>query len=122
MAGQMPASTGIMAVSDPLHDLLDDIEKLLGEVEEMPDPDRERVFALLDGVDALHRLALTRLGDALGPTHLERVREAHPAIAWLLDAYGVGTEEPATVETDTTSSPPQPPPGATSLPLQPPPE
>lgn len=117
----MPASTGIPAVSDALHELLDDMEKLLEEVEEMPDPDRERVFALLDGVDALHRLALTRLGEVLGEEDVERVRQAHPAIAWLLDAYGVGAEEPA-AQTDTAPSLPQPPPGATPLPLQPPPE
>lgn len=105
-------------MSDPLDELLDDIEELLVAVEGMADADRERVFALLDGIDALHRLALTRLGEALGAEDLARVRQAHPAIAWLLDAYSVGVDAGAATETHAVA---QPPPGATPLPLQPPP-
>lgn len=103
-------------MSDPLQELLDDLEKLIGEIEDMPEPDRERVFALLDGIDALHRLALTRLGEALGPEGVEEVRQAHPAIAWLLEAYGVVGEQPLTPPAGA-----EPPPDATVLPLQPPP-
>lgn len=81
-----------------LDQLLDDLERLLGDVEEFGETDRARVFALLDGIDAMHRLALEKLGEALGPGELARLRETDPAIAWLLDAYAVGVDEPAAAE------------------------
>jgi Fe-S cluster biogenesis protein NfuA len=56
------------------------------------------VLALLDGIDALHRSALERLGDALGPDALEALRARDPAIAWLLDAYSIGLDERAAAE------------------------
>ena len=46
--------------------LLDRLELLLGEVEELEPAVRDRVFELLDGVDAVHRMAITRLADTLG--------------------------------------------------------
>jgi Fe-S cluster biogenesis protein NfuA len=81
-----------------LDQLLDDLERLLGEVEEFDEEVRARVFSLLDGIDAMHRLALTRLGEVLGPGELAHLREADPAIAWLLDAYAVGVDEAAAAE------------------------
>jgi len=56
------------------------------------------VFELLDGVDALHRMALGHVCEALGPQEVERLRRAHPAIAWLFDAYAVGVDERAAAE------------------------
>jgi Fe-S cluster biogenesis protein NfuA len=74
--------------------LLDQLEHLLGEVEAWDDTVRAGVFELLDGVDAIHRLAVTRLADALG-TEVERLRRSDPAVAWLFEAYGVGVDDVA---------------------------
>lgn len=81
-----------------LEGLLTRLEELLAEVEAMDDADRRRVFELLDGIDALHRMALGHLVDALGAPSLQRLRDAHPAVAWLLDAYGAGVDEAAAAE------------------------
>lgn len=72
--------------------LLDRLEELLGDVEGFDDELRERVFELLDGVDAVHRLAITRLADQLGPG-LAAVRRADAAVDWLFEAYGVGVDD-----------------------------
>jgi Fe-S cluster biogenesis protein NfuA len=79
-------------VSD-LGSLLDRMELLLGQVEALDDQARGTVFELLDGIDAVHRLALMRLAAFLGPDTLEALRSADPAIGWLLDAYGAGVDE-----------------------------
>jgi Fe-S cluster biogenesis protein NfuA len=75
--------------------LLDEMERLLGDVEALDEPVRERVFALLDGVDALHRHALGRLAALEGPDRLAFLRAGDPAVAWLLDAYAAGVDEHA---------------------------
>lgn len=72
--------------------LLDRLEALLGEVEGFEDDVRERVFELLDGLDAVHRLAITRLADALG-ADLSGLRRADAAVDWLFEAYGVGVND-----------------------------
>ena len=77
-----------------LDPLLDRLEQLLGDLEDSEPELRDRVFELLDGVDALHRLAITRLAALLGED-VERLRSADPAVGWLLDAYGVGANDPA---------------------------
>ncbi len=74
--------------------LLDRLEELLGEVEGLDEPVRGQVFELLDGVDAVHRLALTRLADAVGD-ELPRLRRDDPAVDWLFEAYGVGVDDVA---------------------------
>lgn len=79
-------------------DLLDEMEALLAEIEALEAPVRDRVFALLDGVDALHRHALGRLAAIEGPERLEHLRAADPAVAWLLGAYAVGVDERAAAE------------------------
>ncbi|MBA3782268.1 MAG: NifU family protein [Nocardioides sp.] len=71
--------------------LLDRLEELLTEVESFDETVRETVFELLDGVDALHRLAVTRLAPLLDG--VEQLRLADPAVAWLLEAYGVGVND-----------------------------
>ncbi len=71
--------------------LLDRLEELLTEVAELDEPTRDTVFELLDGVDALHRLAITRLADVVGD--VEPLRRADPAVAWLLEAYGIGVSD-----------------------------
>lgn len=81
-----------------LDKLLDELERLLTEAERLPEPVRSHVLSLLDGVDALHRLALERLARLLGPDELERLRGADPAVAWLCDAYGLGVDERAAAE------------------------
>lgn len=70
----------------------------MAEMDRLDEPYRQRVFELLDGIDAMHRLALSRLPDALGPDGAERLRGADPALAWLLDAYAVGVDERAAAE------------------------
>lgn len=74
--------------------LLDRLEDVLGEVESLDDDVRGRVFELLDGVDAVHRLAVTRLADALGDA-VAALGGADPAIGWLFEAYGVGVDDVA---------------------------
>lgn len=82
----------------PLDRILDRMEELLEAVDTLPAADRANVLELLDRVDDLHRLALVRLGQALGPAQVEQLRDTHPAIAWLWEAYGVGQGAHATVE------------------------
>lgn len=72
--------------------LLDRLEELLSDVEGFDDDVRDRVFELLDGVDAVHRLAITRLADGLG-ADLPAVRRADAAVDWLFEAYGVGVDD-----------------------------
>ena len=84
-------------MSGDLERLLDRLEALLGEVETWDEPLRDRVFELLDHVDALHRTAVVRLGTAL-EGRVDELRAAHPAIGWLFDAYGVGVDERAAAE------------------------
>lgn len=81
-----------------LDDLLDELEVLLAEVDALDEPVRGRVLSLLDGIDALHRLALTRLAAAIGPQEVERARAADPAVAWLLEAYAIGIDERGAAE------------------------
>lgn len=85
-------------MASTLDDLLSRLEEALADVEAMDEMVRARVFDLLDGVDALHRMALTRLGEVMGPDTVHELRAADPAIAWLLDAYGVGVDERAVSE------------------------
>lgn len=75
-----------------LQPLLDRLEALLGEVDGYDDPVRGSVFELLDGIDALHRLAILQLSDALG-SQTERLRQQNPAVNWLFEAYGVGVDD-----------------------------
>ncbi len=75
-----------------LDPLLDRLEAVLADVEQLDDDVRTRVFELLDGVDSVHRLAITRLADALGHD-LEPLRDKDPAIDWLFQAYGVGVSD-----------------------------
>ncbi len=82
-----------------LDELLDELEGLLGEIDALEDPVRGRVLSLLDGIDALHRLALGRLAASVGPAVVERARASEPAVAWLLEAYAVGVDERAAAET-----------------------
>ncbi len=78
--------------------LLSTLEEALGRVEELDEPVRGDVFALLDGIDALHRVALARLIGALEPATVARLRDGDPAIAWLLDAYGLGIDQKAAAD------------------------
>lgn len=79
-------------------DLLDHLESLLAELEAAEEPLRGRVFELLDGIDAMHRHALTRLAGLLDEDQVQRLRGADPAVGWLLDAYGIGVDEQAVAE------------------------
>jgi Fe-S cluster biogenesis protein NfuA len=81
-----------------LDELLDELEGLLVEIDGLDDSVRGRVLALLDGIDALLRLALTRLTASVGPEAVERARAAEPAVAWLLEAYAIGVDERAAAE------------------------
>ena len=81
-----------------LDQLLDELERLLTEAETLDEPVRARIYSMLDGVDALHRHALERLGAVLGEDEIERLRTRDPAVAWLFDAHGVGVDERAAAE------------------------
>lgn len=74
--------------------LLDRLEQLLAEMEALDPAIRDRVFELLDGVDSVHRLALTRLADHLGDD-VAPLRRADEAVDWLFEAYGVGVTDTA---------------------------
>lgn len=73
--------------------LLDRLEHLLADVEGLDEDVRNRVFELLDGVDAVHRLAIHGLADALGEDDLLSVRRQDVAVDWLFQAYGVGVDD-----------------------------
>ena len=83
---------------DGLAALLDRLEVLVARVEELEPSVRDEVFELLDGIDLLHRSALRELGAALGPEAVTDLARTHPAIAWLVEAYGVGMDEIAAAE------------------------
>lgn len=78
-----------------LDDLLARLEELLQRVEELDGESKELAFELLDGVDVLHRMALRRLADNLGPSAVTDLSDADPAVAWLFEAYGIGIDEMA---------------------------
>ena len=80
-----------------LEQLLTRLETLLDEAEQLDEPLRGKVFELLDGIDALHRAALRRLGDALDDSTVARLR-TDAGIAWLFDAYGIGVDERTAAE------------------------
>lgn len=86
----MPDSTDGLADLGPL---LDRLEELLGELEQLDEDVQSRVFELLDGVDAVHRLAVRRLAGALGDQVVPL--RCDPAVDWLLTAYGVGVDDVA---------------------------
>jgi Fe-S cluster biogenesis protein NfuA len=88
----------VSADATPLDAILDRTEELLEVVDAMPEADRHTVIELLDKVDELHRLALVRLGQSLTAADVERLRDAHPAIAWLWEAYGVGLDARTVVD------------------------
>lgn len=72
-------------------DLLEDVQRLMAELESHPDPAvRTKVTALLQGIDAVHRTALTHLVGAIhgmaGEAFLNRLT-ADPAIRLLLMSY-----------------------------------
>ncbi len=89
VSSDQPPADAALASLGPL---LDRLEELLGDVEEL-DPDvRDRVFELLDGVDAVHRLAVTHLADTIGED-LWQLRRGDAAVDWLFEAYGVGVDD-----------------------------
>ncbi|MFN2489502.1 MAG: NifU family protein [Actinomycetota bacterium] len=82
---------------EDLAGLLARMEQLLADMEELDEPTRAKVFELLDGIDTVHRMALTRLAEALDPELLSRSR-ADPTVEWLLDAYGIGVDQRAVAQ------------------------
>lgn len=68
---RMDDETALPDLPDTLPELCDWIaERVQGVADEPDDERRERVFDLLDGIDALHRAALTRMTDMLqAPEH-----------------------------------------------------
>ncbi len=74
--------------------LLDRLEELLAEAQTYEQPARDGLFEILDGVDALHRLAITRLAAAIGDD-AKKIAEQDAAVGWLFEAYGVGVDDVA---------------------------
>lgn len=73
------------------HDLLEDVQRLMAELEAHPDPAvRTALASLLQGIDTVHRTALTHLVGAIqamaGEPFLNRLT-ADPAIRLLLMSY-----------------------------------
>ncbi|MEX2289549.1 MAG: NifU family protein [Mycobacteriales bacterium] len=85
---------GSLAALGPL---LDRLEELLEDIEGLDEQVRNRIFELLDGVDAVHRLAVTRTAEVLGED-LEPLRRKDVAIDWLFEAYGVGVNDSEAAE------------------------
>ncbi len=85
----LAASDAALAALGPL---LDRLEEILADVEGLDEQVRDRVFELLDGVDAVHRLAVTRLAAVLGED-VPALRRTDPAVDWLFEAYGVGVDD-----------------------------
>ncbi len=86
------SAPGTDATLASLGPLLDRLEELLGDIEGLDEDVRNRVFELLDGVDAVHRLAVTRLASSLGDG-LRHLRRRDVAVDWLFEAYGVGVDD-----------------------------
>lgn len=82
-----------MAEPITLDELLDRLESLLDAVDQLPPADRDNVYALLDAVDHLHRVAVQQVGRGLDHATIERLRDLHPAVDWLWQAYGVGLDD-----------------------------
>lgn len=80
-------------MTDTVEDLLGHLERRMADVDELEAPAREAVYQLLDGIDALHRRALTSLVEAVDGGEIDRARRADPAVDWLLAAYGAGTDQ-----------------------------
>lgn len=83
-----PAETALASLGP----LLDRLEEILGDVEVLDQDVRDRVFELLDGVDAVHRLAIGRLAAILGDG-LAALRGEDAAVDWLFEAYGVQVDD-----------------------------
>ena len=77
---------------DELGPLLDRLEELLDEAQTYEQAARDGVFEILDSVDALHRLALSRLVEVIGPDVVESANH-DPAVKWLFEAYGIGVDD-----------------------------
>lgn len=75
------------------------MDELLVAVDELDQPTQETVVELLDGIDTLHRAALGRLSSEIDAQTLDRLGATDPAVAWLLDAYGIGADQRAAAET-----------------------
>lgn len=80
-----------------LDGLLQRLEELITEIDALEGRERDRAFELLDGIDSLHRMALTRIAEELDDATLERLHR-DPAAAWLLEAYGIGVDARAAAE------------------------
>jgi nitrite reductase/ring-hydroxylating ferredoxin subunit len=74
-------------------DLLAHVNKLVQQMEELPDPRvRKQVFDLLQGIDAIHRESLTRLVRLFKEGVLEQVI-TDPAIHTLMELYDLLPEQ-----------------------------
>lgn len=77
-------------------DLMAWVAERAAEVDQLPDESRERVLALLDGIDLLHRQGLTRFVDRVrllgGRGMLERLTE-DTVVTALLELYDLAPGE-----------------------------
>lgn len=81
-----------------LDEVLERLGELLAEIDELDETVRAPVLELLDGIEALHRSALERLPAVLGADGIEKLRTGDPALAWLLDTYGLTRDDRADAE------------------------
>lgn len=89
MAEAPPGGDSALAALGPL---LERMEELLAEAEGFEQNVKGTVFELLDGVDAVHRLAITHLAGLIA--NVAELSAADPAVAWLFQAYGIGVDDP----------------------------
>jgi Fe-S cluster biogenesis protein NfuA len=73
-------------------DVLARLEELLMRMEALEEPLRGEILELLDGIDTIHRTAIRRLAGELDDDTLARLEAAHPAVAWLFEAYAVTSQ------------------------------
>lgn len=81
-----------------LEELLRRMEDHISSVDRLEQSARDTVFELLDDIDTLHRLALGQLTQGIDPQVLGELRASDSAVAWLLDAYGIGVDQHAAAE------------------------
>ncbi|MPZ66914.1 MAG: hypothetical protein GEU83_15855 [Pseudonocardiaceae bacterium] len=94
---EAPSRTRLTGMSS-LEELLRQTEERIAAVEQLEQPARDTVFDLLDDIDTLHRFALGTLTQGIDRDVLDELRTTEPAVAWLLDAYGIGVDQHAAAE------------------------
>ncbi len=102
-------------LDEKLAQAIERLDRLVGSVEQDPDPAfRERVFELLESVDAVHRPLVWRVGELAYHDHAEFFEQRllnDPVASILFEMYGLVSPkkaEAAAAQTDGAPAAPQP--------------